>query len=197
MANLFKREVVISIVAAILATVLFQPLIQWIWGVALNVSSSTISKLVNIVYLQAALGTNNRIDVTFLLIITSGLTGVGIGILSLGFIKKKIQSPNLEIQKNRSTNLRRILTVGLYIGLYLLILFTILNTGAEFHSLQLNSSFDQRLTVLAPAITDQQYKELKASWAIMKTRKDYEQINNTITQLAADHSVELPKPLVH
>ena len=82
-------------------------------------------------------------------------------------------------------------------ALYLLLVFDILFIATPlFVELQLNTSFEQRLTVLAPHLPDQQMKEIRASWATMKTRHDYESINEGLEQLADENGVELPRLLL-
>lgn len=72
----------------------------------------------------------------------------------------------------------------------------LLNLTLVFVDLQTNASFQQRITVLAPVITDQEYKELQAMWASMDSRSDYEAINLKLELLASEHGIRLPKPLM-
>jgi len=58
---------------------------------------------------------------------------------------------------------------------------------------QLVSSFNQRLTVLSPYITQQQEKEIKSKWATMHGRKDYLDINETMEDYAKQSSITLPR----
>jgi hypothetical protein len=59
-------------------------------------------------------------------------------------------------------------------------------------SLQLNTSFNQRLTVLAPRISEQEYKEILASWAGMRNRADYQAVVQRVDSDAAAKGVVLP-----
>jgi len=52
------------------------------------------------------------------------------------------------------------------------------------------------LTVLAPVITDQEYKVLQASWASMKNRDDFLAIVDRLDTMAEDNGIELPKLLL-
>jgi hypothetical protein len=65
----------------------------------------------------------------------------------------------------------------------------------SFAEMELNTSFDQRMTVLAPEISDLDAKRLRARWVQMKTRSDYLGINGTLESMASAHGVSLPKPL--
>ena len=66
----------------------------------------------------------------------------------------------------------------------------------QFADLQLNTSFDQRLTVLAPKLTELECKELRAQWASMGSRGDYEEIVSTMETLAEEKDVALPELLL-
>ena len=57
---------------------------------------------------------------------------------------------------------------------------------------KINTSFNQRLTVLAPAITDGEYKTLKARWASMQSKADYDALTTAMEKRAAELNVTLP-----
>lgn len=57
---------------------------------------------------------------------------------------------------------------------------------------QISASFNQRLTVLAPAISDVEYKTLKARWASMKSKADYDALVSLMDNRAAELGVKLP-----
>lgn len=61
---------------------------------------------------------------------------------------------------------------------------------------ELNLSYKQRSIILAPHISDKQDKLLKALWAGMKNRVDHEEINKKLDNLARDHGITLPDPLL-
>ncbi|HTB92135.1 MAG TPA: hypothetical protein VK728_04845 [Candidatus Sulfotelmatobacter sp.] len=62
----------------------------------------------------------------------------------------------------------------------------------SFGIFQINASFDRRLTVLAPAITDVEYKTLKARWANMQSKADYDALVSDMDNRAAMLNVKLP-----
>jgi hypothetical protein len=51
------------------------------------------------------------------------------------------------------------------------------------------SSFNQRVTILAPHVSEQQEKELRTAWALMSNRTDYDAINATIAGYPALHFI--------
>mgnify|MGYP003381899286 CR=1 FL=1 len=87
-----------------------------------------------------------------------------------------------------------------WLGAALALLFMVVSATVPsayiFTDLQLNASFDQRLTVLAPHITDQQVKELRAQWALMKSRDHHRAIQGQMQAYAAKASIHLPEPLL-
>jgi len=56
----------------------------------------------------------------------------------------------------------------------------------------LSKSFQQRLTVLAPAITDKEYKLFDAKWANMRSKADYDALNAVIEERAKQSGITLP-----
>ena len=63
---------------------------------------------------------------------------------------------------------------------------------ANLAATQLNTSFNQRVAALAPRITDQQVKELRARWALMEKRSDYLSIVADMDKLAKETGSKLP-----
>jgi hypothetical protein len=66
---------------------------------------------------------------------------------------------------------------------------------SDYIELQLNASFNQRMTVLALYATDQQVKEMRAEWALMLDRQDYERINAEMDIVSKKLGFKLPKTL--
>ena len=77
---------------------------------------------------------------------------------------------------------------GFACGLFLL--------TTAFVDLQLNTSFEQRLTVLNPAISEQEEEGLRATWASMRDRQDYLDLKGQMDRMAALNEIELPEPLL-
>jgi hypothetical protein len=56
----------------------------------------------------------------------------------------------------------------------------------------IGASFNQRITVLAPAISDAEYKTFKARWASMKNKADYDALVSAMDNRANQVGVQLP-----
>lgn len=83
------------------------------------------------------------------------------------------------------------IALGIWIAFCLSQTLILANTG-----LQLNASFEQRLTVLSSVIDASQIKDLRASWASMKSRKDYFIIVDKMDSIAKDINITLPPLLM-
>jgi len=77
-----------------------------------------------------------------------------------------------------------------------LVVVGLLVVTAKFAILQgtveIDSSFTQRLTVLAPAISDTEYKTLRARWAGMQGKADYDALVTEMDRRATQLGVKLP-----
>ncbi len=79
---------------------------------------------------------------------------------------------------------------------FVLVMLTATYGGSkEYLAMQLKASFHQRLGALAPRISEQEYKELLASWANMRTQEDYRRIVAAMEAEAQRAGVSLPKLL--
>jgi hypothetical protein len=63
----------------------------------------------------------------------------------------------------------------------------------EWGEVELSSSFRQRVAILAPYLTDREEKELRAAWAAMTHKLDYDKINEHIEGYAKQRGVTLPR----
>jgi hypothetical protein len=60
----------------------------------------------------------------------------------------------------------------------------------------MRTSFDRRITILAPAISEEDEEGLRARFADLTGRADYQSINNDMDRLARQTGVQLPAPLL-
>jgi hypothetical protein len=82
-----------------------------------------------------------------------------------------------------------ILVLLAYIFMYLASIIT-----AAIH---LDRYFKWRLAIIALCISLKEEKEIKAMWALMKNRPDYEQINRKLNSLAEINGIVLPEPFLN
>jgi hypothetical protein len=201
-SNPIRREILIGVIAAIFVTIIFEPLIKWLWSLAIIISNNTYTGLISIFYRQAALGINDHVavEIEFLLLTSFFGFGAMLGIIVLMRRKMKSDIPDDNKPSFFQSKYRIIKWIDSPIMIISFMCVGLLAFGVvlsnDYISLQLNATFNQRLTILAPVISDQQCRELKASWAIMKNRQDYESIINETQSLAAQNGIELPPPLL-
>lgn len=66
----------------------------------------------------------------------------------------------------------------------------------DFAAQQMELSFDRRITILAPAITEESEEMLRARFADLTGRADYQGLNDEMDRLARESGVDLPEPLL-
>jgi hypothetical protein len=62
-------------------------------------------------------------------------------------------------------------------------------------TLNLNISFQQRLAILSPFLTGLEEKQLKARWASMRGRQDFDKLNEGLEADARRYGIVFPRPL--
>ncbi len=212
-----KKGIISGVIASIIFLIFIQPILTFIWNAIIKFSFSTYTGYIDIVYENAALGKRNWIDFlvltffiyfqfillfTFLLKFRSKLSGL--------VRQKKMETMSEDEKENftakRNASLFKTFSLiknnsrKLIIFSYILqIAFILVVVGIIFTAyvdLQLNSSFSQRCTVLKPYIGGQQEDILQSKWASMKSRKDYEVLNQYIEGLARTKNIILPEVLL-
>jgi Na+-driven multidrug efflux pump len=191
----FRKSVAIGVVVTILSLVFIQPAIHWCADSLMWLSANYSERFTKAVYNSAAMGLREKYSFEILAAAMSTAMGFGSGVLLsvLLFPIFKTKEENMgHAGAPSSTLIWRILAV--VFGLSCLLSGSDM-LASNFIALQLNTSFNQRLTVLAAKETDQEIKELRASWALMDNRADYEAINLKMAQLSQALNVKLPPPL--
>lgn len=187
MKDLFKKEIMVGVIAAIIMTIFFEPIIRWLWGIISFIGQRTYSGFIDAIYRSAALGHRNYVDVLFFFLVI----GIGTAVPIVLRIAQKGYLPRPK--KKFGPRYEKVSDIFLFAGL--IISASIMMIGI-FADLQLNSSFEQRLAVLAPVLSDLEYKQFKAEWAGMENREDFEAINKQMENMAQDRDVELPELLL-
>ena len=168
-----------------------QPILSIIWVVLLWLGTHFFYNTLDSIYLNAALGHREWVIASIVLM---ALIITPLVIIS-GWISKRLSTTKkAEARPPRTTpTWKKVFDIGLIFSSPLPCLIV----GAFiFIDLQLNTSFDQRIAVLAPKVPDQTIKELRAQWALMASREDYLVLNARLEQLAHDAGITLPKPLL-
>lgn len=216
-----RKGVLASVIASVIVIIFINPLLDLIWKMISDGGNWIYKSYVDSIYQNASLGNRNWLDVIFYLHLLSIFVG-GLTIATFGIIRKrkelskkmkevedKINGKNdkdEEITKEqlieRFQKLKTSFSktkngfITLYIGLASLLIISVLSYFRVYSDLQLNSTFNQRIKIVAPHIGEQKEEELIALWTSMKTRNDYETIINEFETIAKKSKIKLPEPLM-
>ncbi len=183
-----RKNIVASVIASVLFIAFIQPILRFIWILVSSFSAAFYTGFVDALYKAASLGHRNHVDVQIFGMILAIFVGGAIGMLTILSPKEVIH-----VASKIPSVVKRGLTILFSISL---ITSCLICLTFSFVDLQLNTSFQQQLTVLAPSITDMQYKELKADWASMTSKRDYDALQSRLEQLAKDNKINLPPLLL-
>ncbi len=191
-----KRNIIVSVSSTILVLVFIKPILNLGWKFLSWCSTNFYQNFLNGVYKNAALGQRDWVSVILLSIVVSAVMGISIGTL-IRPIFRKLQKIKEKKRDNIFRKIRRIIICLSYIISIGLIFLLICLAVFVYADLQLNTSFQQRLAVLCPKIGDLETKNLQASWALMESREDYENIILRMQELAEKNRIKLPKLLIN
>ncbi len=190
----FWINVAASVVASVVVIALVQPLLTILWDILNSSSSSGFRWLVDRFYKNAALGDRNWVVAAFATcaFVFPAMHICSETIRSFRGSKQDSRKESSAIQhKTPFTKLKLAFLAFIFLttSLYMATLV--------FTDLQLNTSFNQRLTVLAPSLEDRQVKILRAQWALMSTRSDHMAIQKQLEDLATKANIKLPENLLN
>ena len=184
-----RRGILASIIASLIVIIFVQPLLRIIWSVLLKVGLSFFQSYVDSIYLNAARAQRNEVGVIILFLILTLIFSLFSGV-ALFATRSVFPAPRKTIQSKK-----RLLFL-LWVCVFIIFLLGISIVITPFTNLQLNTSFQQQLTVLSPKISELERKEIEAEWALMKSRKDFEDISKRMNEIAKKHGVVLPPNLL-
>jgi len=143
---------------------------------------------------QAAIG-GDYLDFAMFAILFSAIVGAFIGRFGAG-----AAFPRLFGRKGgrKSTDTTFVRWEKRFVILLMMLVGPIAGTTllVDFAAQQMKLSFDRRITVLAPAITEESEELLRAHFAGLSDRSDYQSLNDEMNRLATDSGVDLPEPLL-
>ena len=199
-----RKSILASIIASILVIIFIQPILGLAYTFIIFIGEYVYTGFSNQIYHNAALG--ERPTTVFMMFVAM-LVSINLFFVLLTFLvflltrtSKTEASEGSKVDKKESfihkKRLNSFLKMASVISYGVLLLCSLILLTFEFTNLQLNTSFQQRLTVLAPKLTELENKELQAQWASMNTRADFEAITEQMSRLAKDRNVVLPEPLM-
>ena len=187
-----KKSLLGSIIASIIVILFIKPILNAAWNFVLSLSDSYLKTFSDSIYTSAALGQRDWVIVLLLIMILCSVIGIGTGLI-VGVTTVKSERIKKIVRKKKSS----IIFWIFFCLFYLYTCFSCVTVAVKaFADLQLNTSFEQRLSVLSPVITDLEYKKLKAAWALMRSKKDHDEIVKKMENIASRNSVNLPELLL-
>jgi hypothetical protein len=200
-----KKQIVIGLITSIVAAMFLQPLLEYAWRALNNLTSSIAVEFTNSIYGSAALGLREIHSFVLLSFMLSVGIGVFAGVLIAPLFNrsrdKQSESDSIgdepredPIRKESRGKMRFVYLAACVVAGFGLISATSELTRA-FADLQLNATFNQRLTALGPELSDSELKKFRARWALMTNRADYRSIQNDLEAHAKSRNVKLPPSL--
>jgi len=186
--SLIPRGIITGVVASLIVITLIQPILRLAWSATLTLGSRFLQSYVDSIYASAALGHRNYVDVILLMVMFSIISGTLLGMTSI--LTRRIFKPE---RRPHKPGKRHLLLFWLCIVLFHI--SAVVAVVRPYADLQLNTSFQQRVKVLAPKLTDLEQEELEAAWASMQTRADYEVLRLRLEKKAEEFGITLPKAL--
>ena len=188
-----RAAIIGGIISAIIVIIFINPLLNFLWDIVNWSGSYFYYGFIDKIYKRAALGHSNYVSVLILMFMLYWF----LVIFTLTFISLlMINKGRISGKKLRIVRIVGTLTGNTYFNMlmYLMgIIILILSVVVVFAEVNFKISFNQRLAVLTPKITELERKELLGSWAAMETRNDYDKIVENMQNLAKLHKVSLPE----
>ncbi|MGY6215433.1 hypothetical protein ACW73L_09740 [Methylolobus aquaticus] len=176
-----RKQIFIGILSSLIVLFLIEPLLKWSAHTLMWAGEHVYAGFVNSIYRSAALGLREKFSFNAMAILMSAVTGIYMAILMRALPTTLMQRAKFRL--NRSLVIF-IAVVAVSLGLS--------SVTSEFIELQLNASFNQRLAVLAARAQEQDIRDLRARWALMQARSDYESLLTEMDQLAGKLGQPLP-----
>jgi hypothetical protein len=165
---------------------LVQPLLGLLWRFVL----SNVSVLNDGACKQAALGDTERYPFLFTAFFVSTFLTAQATVVLFGYWSEKLTDSAPRWVPSRKA-LRRIVSVFLLVNSFVFLAALYKN----YLVMELKASFNQRLAVLTPKISDQEHKDFLAMWASMTNENDYRHVVDSMEEKAKAGGVALPRIL--
>lgn len=214
-----KSGLISGVLGSTLFFVIFQPLLEKLSTLAINVVSLFVRNYSDSIYLSAATKNTELISTNILLFFFTLTIGIIIGTVSylvtnfaqttkdIKELDTKLVSNSNELPSRgkyeqsievRMNNLAKFQKKVKLFGIITVLLLTIfilsqyISLYKDVTSVRIIYEFEQQLAVLSPYIDTSQLGQLNHQWALMETKSDYELIKSTLDSIAHSKNIELP-----
>ncbi len=203
MKSLSKNGIFIGIVGSSIFTYFIQPIFSKLWILLNSFTNKYIKEFIDSIYINAAIGKRNWLDFLIFSYINVVFISICFTVLLILITRDHItktkndptKKPNIIVGKLIWFSGSKIHRITLSISIMFLTYSTSKLLFRAYVDLQVNASFEQRLSIIAPSIDDLAYKKIKAKWSSMNSQNDYREINNEIDSIAELNKIKITKPL--
>jgi hypothetical protein len=213
-----KKGLIGHVIAAIIFLSILEPLLRFAYKLLAEYSNQFFTSYVNSIYENAAIHGETQ---TLVFMISILIFQALLAFFFMAGFKTFLQVEHLGIRENlividdtktqsiahRMRRARKMLT---WVSRHLKLIRWVYSTLAFFcflgllhiifmayTTIQLNMSFDQRLTAISPYLNQTDEKLIKSKWATMETKEDFISLNNELETIARINKVKLPKNLLN
>lgn len=179
-----KVGIVGGLISSLLVLIFIQPILNFLWHLILHLGGTLHQGYIDGIYRNAARTDGNPYGETTFSVLFLGLAFVGL-FWALENIKRDPMSAGFP---RLTTLIERLTWLVLLVGLLTVFVQAAIIRGTG----EIAETFTQRLTVLAPSISDLEYKTLKARWASMRGKADYDALVEAMNKRATELGVKLP-----
>ncbi len=179
-----KIGIISGIVSSLIVIIFIQPILSLLWQAIVTVGGSVHQGYVDRIYRNASVlgpDTYGRLTLFVLILL----------VLFAGMAWTVHQMKSHVISDNPPRSLKAVRAIS-----WLMVVMAFLVIFGRLAVLEgtrvIAASFTQRLTVLAPAISDIEYKTLMARWASMRGKADYDALVIAMDKRASELGVTLP-----
>jgi hypothetical protein len=168
-----------------------------VWDFIKESSFSVLKSFVNLIIRNSSLGDFNYNEIIIMLIIFCSFL-----IIYLEKAKKvkqlidgtsgKMQNEGAMTSPPSKQTMKKYLWIGHLMAIFILSVVAI-TASAIMTQRSLVKSFEQKINILSPFMTDYEVKVIKSEWASMKDIKDFSSVNDKLIKIASANKIELPK----
>jgi hypothetical protein len=194
--NITSKDYKLILIGTI-ASMLIPPTVPHIWDFIKESSFFLLKNFVNLVIVNSAQGDFNYNEIIILLILFCSFFIVYLekakkvkNLINETFEKPDPSKKN--ILPATKQEMLRYLWIGHLLAIFVLSVIAII-ASALMVQRTLVKSFEQKMNILTPVMTDYEVKVIKSEWASMKDIKDFSSVNEKLIKIASANKIELPE----
>ncbi len=179
-----KIGIISGIISSLIVIIFINPILSFVWNVFIAFAGRIHQGYVDKIYRNAALSDRNIIGVAIIIFLLGFMAILLCLIVSLiGSTYRQARVIHLGL---------RVFNAGILLAVLLCALNWVVVVSLTTGVTEISASFSQRLTVLAPAIDEHEYKIFRAWWASMRGLNDYNSLVSAMDARAKELGISLP-----